>query len=305
MMFEHVLVTGATGFVGAPLVARLAAEGAKVTALARSFEGRSLPPGVEPFAVDLTQERDALRALHPFRWDAVVHLAGPVPKGVEPLQQGMRTAEAHVHLALFLLRALPPGFRGRIVYTSSMTVYGLPLSLPVSEDAPRRPFHLYAFGKSLADDVFLHHREPLDLWLLRLPGLFSPSRKGGALYHFARAASAGEPLHVTAKEPIAWDILDVRDAVEAICRALQSDICAPGPLNISYGEPVEIVSMARRIAALGGKGSTVNAPEGVTHPVFQLDIRRARSALGWPPVSLDERLRELIASVSNPPPEPH
>jgi UDP-glucose 4-epimerase len=300
-MLGRLLVTGATGFLGLPLARRLAAAGAQVTALARSFEGSDLPAGVERLAADLTSEVSARAALAPWRWDSVVSLAGPVPRGIERFEEGARTATDHLKIALHLVKALPLGFQGRVVHTSSMTVYGLPASLPVEEGAARRPTHLYALGKSLADEVLLTLGGGLDLWILRLPGLFAPWRKGGALFHFARAAARGEPLRVTATDPIAWDVLDVRDAVEAIARALTSEHRGPGAINVSYGEPVEIVAMARRIAAMAGRGSEVVAPEGVTHPVFQLDMARARSLLGWPPVTLEARLRELLASVQDAP----
>lgn len=296
-MNGRILVTGATGFLGLPLVTRLAGGGARVTALARSFDGVHLPAGVDRIAADLTSADATKAALTPWRWDTVVNLAGPVPKGAESFERGTTTATAHVHIALHLLRAFPPGFSGRMVHTSSMTVYGLPASLPVTEDAPRRPIHLYGLGKALADEVLLANADTFDLWILRLPGLFAPSRKSGALFHFARAAVRGEPLRVTATEPIAWDVLDVRDAVEAVARALASGERSPGAVNVSYGEPVEIVAMARRIAQMAGRGSEVIAPDSVTHPVLQLDITRARKLLRWPPTTLDARLRELLAAA--------
>lgn len=293
----RVLVTGATGFLGLPLVARLAADGAAVTALARSPGGADLPPGVERLAADLTSAGSARAALSPWRWDAVVNLAGPVPKGAVPFEEGAATATAHVRIALHLLGALPRGFEGRVVHTSSTTVFGLPSSLPVGEGAPRRPAHLYALGKALADDVFLAQAGELDLWILRPPGLFAPWRKGGALHHFARAAVRGEPLRVTSSEPLAWDVLDVRDAAEAIVRALGSARRGPVEINLSYGEPIELVAVARRVAAMAGKGSEVLPTEGITHPVFQQDVTRAAELLAWPPASLHDRLTELLAAA--------
>jgi hypothetical protein len=54
--------------------------------------------------------------------------------------------------------------------------------------------------------------------------------------------------------------------------------------------------MARRIAALGGKGSLVEA--ATSHPVFQLDITRARRYLQWNPPALEARLADLFAAFS-------
>jgi len=292
----RILITGATGFVGRPLTERLARDGAAVTALARNLADADLPAGVERLAADLTSAESARAALTPWRWDAVVNLAGPVSKAAERFDEGTVTATSHVRIALHLLRALPAGFAGRVVHTSSMTVYGLPAHLPVAEDAPRKPIHLYGLGKSLADEIFLASDDALDVWVLRLPGLFAPWRKGGALFHFAKAARNGDLLRVTATDPIAWDVLDVRDAVEAITRALAAKTRRPGAVNISYGEPVEIVAMARRLAAMGARGSDVLPPPGVTHPVFQLDIARARALLDWPSATLDARLADLLAA---------
>ncbi len=268
-----------------------------MTALARSIAAAELPAGVERLAADLTSadashERRSRRR----RWDAVVNLAGPVGTTALRFDEATVVATSHVRIALHLLRAIPADFRGRVVHTSSMTAYGLPTELPVKEDAPRRPIHLYGLGKSLADEVILAAPEALDVWVLRLPGLFAPWRKGGALFHFARAARRGEPLRVTATEPTAWDVLDVRDAVQGIARALGARAKRPGAVNLSYGEPVEIVALARRIAAMAGKGAVVEPPVGVTHPVFQLDNARARSLFAWPSATLDERLGELLAA---------
>jgi len=56
-----IVVTGATGNVGRPLVRTLSAAGAEVTAVSRRPAGNELPPGVRHYSADLT-EPDSLKA---------------------------------------------------------------------------------------------------------------------------------------------------------------------------------------------------------------------------------------------------
>ena len=71
----HVLVTGATGFIGSALVAALRAEGHAVTAAGRSARG--LPAGVVHVAADFARDHDAADWLPRLRGvDAVVNAVG-------------------------------------------------------------------------------------------------------------------------------------------------------------------------------------------------------------------------------------
>ncbi|HEX8360767.1 MAG TPA: NAD(P)-dependent oxidoreductase [Longimicrobium sp.] len=296
MAEARVLVTGATGFLGRPLVERLARE-YQVTALARSVD-EELPAGVERLPADLAEASEAREALAPWRWDAVVNLAGPAPKGIAGFADGAALVGAHVRAAANLRAAIPAGWAGRLVHASGFIVYGIPRRVPVAEDHPRAPLHAYALGKMLAEDVLLAG-DGLDRWILRLPGLFSEERREGALYRFIRAARDGEPLAITAPDPLPWDVLHVGDAVDAILLALAAEARDPGPVNVGHGEPVELAAVARWIAERAGTGSEVRL-EGPAHPVFAMDITRARTLMGWSPPPLRERLESLRSAFEVP-----
>lgn len=291
----RVLVTGATGFLGRRLVPTLSADGHAVTAHGRAAVSPFLP-AIDYVHADLTDRDQVAALLAPARWDVIVHLAGPVTGGGEDWAGGVEVVHAHHAIASNLRRWITPGMR--VIHASSMTVYGDPQTAPVTEDHRRAPRHLYALAKSIAEDVWLTDPR-IDAWVLRLPGLFSAQRRGGALFHFCRAAAAGAPVRVTTAEPTPWNILDLDDAATAILGAVTASARAPGAINIAYAEPVELVAVARRIAELGGRGSVVEHPAGVTHPIFQLAIDRARELLGWSPPALDTRLAELLTAYSS------
>ncbi|MEO8180409.1 MAG: NAD(P)-dependent oxidoreductase [Deltaproteobacteria bacterium] len=287
------LVTGAGGFLGRRVVARLVAAGAQVTAHVRapaqSFAGAEVSAG------DLTAPDWRESARRVWRWDDVVHLAGPVSGAAGGFVSQAQTARAHVQLALAVAGALPKDWSGRVVHASSMTVYGAAPSLPVQESQELLPRFPYALGKVLAEDVWRAAARP-DVWLLRLPGLFSAQRQSGALFHFVRAGLSGRPLHIQAPEPTLWDLLHVDDAAEAVARALASERSFSGAMNVSYGEVVDLQRVARRVIELTQPVELVNDTP-LVHPPFQLDIRLARDRLDWPPLTLDERLRQFVAEL--------
>ena len=294
---HRVLVTGGSGFLGQRLVPRLLAAGYVVTATGMSAAASPFAPEVEFLSVDLRDRAAALALLQPWRWDAAANLAGPVPGGNEGWPRDFHTMSAHVNISLNVCAAAAPA--ARIVHTSSMTVYGFPRELPVAEEHPREPLHCYGAAKVYAEDVFSGClADGGDLWVLRLPGLFSEARKGGALYHFARAAVRGEELVVSAAQPTPWEVLHVDDAVHAILLALRSEERNPGAVNVGYGEPVDLLSVARWMAQAAGAGSTVRTEGASAHPEFVMEIARARRTLGWSPAPLHARLGAMLASAA-------
>jgi uncharacterized protein YbjT (DUF2867 family) len=114
------LVTGSTGYVGARLVRRLAAEGRRVRALARRPEAVGPLDGVEPVRGDLLGERGLARALdgcHTAYY--LVHSMEPGPNGVGFADRDRSAAER------FGRAAAAAGVR-RIVYLGGIAPCGPP-----------------------------------------------------------------------------------------------------------------------------------------------------------------------------------
>lgn len=298
--FRRVLVTGASGFLGTPLVERLVSLGYTVTAVGGRRREFPPVPTAEYLSGDLAEGLSGLTLLAPWCWNAVINLAGPVPKRHTILPEDYRILSDHVNITLNICTAIPAQWSGRFIHISSMNVYGYPQYLPVDETHPYRPINVYGAAKALTDEIVLSlmRRENLDCWALRLPGLFSETRRAGAIYNFLLAAAEGHALVISAAEATPWDILHVDDAVEAIVRALISDERNPGPVNISYGEPVELVAMAEQIVALTGTRASVQNVGGVRHPVFQMNIEKARLLLDWPPITLQARLESMSKALT-------
>ena len=153
-MTTRTLITGATGFVGGLLAARLVAEGRPVRALVRSLGDRErLPdPRVELAIGNLDDEDSLVRAAD--GCEVVYHVAGL--NTMCPLDPKL-LYEVNVEGTRRMLDAARAAGARRLVLTSSAGVLGGDGGAPVDEDAPP-PAHLpseYARSKLAAERLAL------------------------------------------------------------------------------------------------------------------------------------------------------
>ena len=131
----HILITGAAGMIGRKLTARLAADGALN---GRPIETLTLidvvaPQSPEKFsgnvvaaAADIADPA-AVRAAVAGRPDVIFHLAGVVSGEAElDFEKGMRVNLDGSRTLFEAVRATGDGYRPRLVFTSSIAVFGAP-----------------------------------------------------------------------------------------------------------------------------------------------------------------------------------
>jgi nucleoside-diphosphate-sugar epimerase len=171
---DSVLVTGAYGLVGRPLVAQLVADGFKVTATAHKTVKPSLPADIDVRPVDLTKPDEVNTLIADVAPSAIVHLAAYLP----PLcyANRARARAVNVDATAALVRAAqamptPP----RFVHASSMAVYGsrnphrhTDLLTP---ETPPLASELYGCHKLLAENIV--RSSSLEWSILRLAGVIT------------------------------------------------------------------------------------------------------------------------------------
>jgi len=193
---QRILVTGAGGFLGRALCARLTTLGAQVHGSQRQ---RRVPSGVQAHPLPKTGPTGpALNALiNTLRPTVVFHLGSPVdpdrsPQRFEEMQQGVLATSDAVAQACLANHI-------RLVHVGTCEVYG-DGPKPFREDQALRPVSPYSAAKAAAD-----------LWvqtLMRTQGLqasiarpflsYGPGQRSGALVPSAiRAALAGAPFAMT------------------------------------------------------------------------------------------------------------
>ncbi len=151
------LVTGATGLVGAWLTRRLREAGADVVCLVRDWVPQSefvrsrLIDQVKVVRGDV-RDRDCLeRAIGEYETDTVIHLAAQTIVGIAN-RNPISTFESNIQGTWNLLEACrrSAGVRS-VVIASSDKAYGDQEKLPYGEDTPLQGRHPYDVSKSCAD----------------------------------------------------------------------------------------------------------------------------------------------------------
>lgn len=181
-MTQPILITGGTGFIGSHTVVALAEAGQPVVILDNLCNSspkvldRLAKLGASPLEfvqADIrdTAALDALFARHHFA--GVIHFAGLKAVG-ESVAQPLRYLENNVSGTLNLLRAMDRAHVRRIVFSSSATVYGDPVSVPIPETAVLTATNPYGRTKLMCEDALreLHAADPR--WHIAILRYFNP-----------------------------------------------------------------------------------------------------------------------------------
>ncbi|MGB2790797.1 MAG: NAD-dependent epimerase [Dokdonella sp.] len=237
----RVLVTGAAGFIGSALSARLLARGDQVLGfdnlndyydptLKQARLARLSPQPGFSFVKASLEDRAALEsAFSAFKPQRVVNLAA---------QAGVRYSLENPHAYIDsnivgftnILEACRHGGVEHLVYASSSSVYGANRKLPFSvQDPVDHPVSLYAATKK-ANELMAHtysHLFALPTTGLRFFTVYGPwGRPDMALFLFTRKILAGEPIEVFNHGKHTRDFTYVDDIVEGVMRTLDR---VPGP----------------------------------------------------------------------------
>jgi hypothetical protein len=234
----RVAVTGATGFLGRPLVRRLSDAKHEVTAFSRSVElaRKVLPPGVRilPWKPeDLGELAGAVAGL-----DAVINLAGEnigAGRWDESRRQAILNSRVHAGKSLALaftqIKKKPKVF----IQTSAVGIYGEGGDVGLDENAPAGKGFLSRVVQAWEESVRDVSGPGVRLVILRLGMVLGPD--GGALPRMVRPFKAylgGVPG--TGKAWVSW--VHREDAVSAFFWALGNraasgtfNVCAPAPVR--------------------------------------------------------------------------
>jgi GDP-4-dehydro-6-deoxy-D-mannose reductase len=310
-----VLVTGADGFVGRHLVARLVEVGHEVVAGCRpggepmdQWLGERWRKAVTVVPVELSDAGTVETAVS-CGFDAIVHLAAVASVNEARRDPGKAwevnaAGTARLAEAAGLLRNAGKSDPVLLV-ASSAEVYGKGWGKPRVETDPVEPQSSYAASKAAGEIAALEvwRRTGLRVIVAR-PFPHTGAAQAG---HFVvpafaarlRAAkSSGDTRVSTGNLDPVRDFLDVRDVVEAYLALLATGV--PGEIyNVARGEGVSLRELFARMAELVGvRAQPVSDPalvRGGDIPHLVGDVTKLRQTTGWSPtIALDQTLREVV-----------
>ena len=149
----NVLVTGGAGYIGSHACKALAQAGYTPVAYDNLVYGHEWAVQWGPFEKgDVLDPVRLSEAITKHRPVAVMHFAAFAYVG-ESVADPAKYYRNNVMGTLTLLEAMRTHDIGQIVFSSSCATYGVPETIPISEDAPQRPINPYGASKQMVERV--------------------------------------------------------------------------------------------------------------------------------------------------------
>ncbi len=180
-----VLVTGGTGWIGSYVAWELAARGQEVVTFDLVCEAWRLKglPSVSMVQGDILDFPGLLEAITRHSVTRVIHLAA-ILKG-DSQRNPRLLQKVNCEGTVNVLEAARLAGVQRVVYGSSVVVYGQTDGEPVSEDHPTNPSDMYGATKVLGETFLKEYRRlyGLDFAVVRFAHVYGPGRlKGTAVW---------------------------------------------------------------------------------------------------------------------------
>jgi D-erythronate 2-dehydrogenase len=300
----HILITGAAGMIGRKLSERLARDGALngepiATLSLNDVIAPQAPSGFVGEARlatgDLAAPGEAERVMAG-RPDVIFHLAGIVSAEAElDFEKGYRSNLDGTRALLEAIRQAGGGYRPKLVYSSSMAVFGAPFPPSIPDDFHLTPWTSYGTAKAIAELLLADYtrRGFCEGVGLRLPAIcVRPGKPNKAASGFfsaiIREPLAGEEALLPVAETVRHTHASPRAAVGFLVHAAGLTRAALGP-RINLSMPGVSCTVGEQIAALRRIAGDRVADR----------IRRAPDALverivaGWPERADASRARAL------------
>lgn len=156
-----ILVTGGTGFIGSHTVCELINDGREVIIIDNFSNSKPVVldriyqiTGKKPkfYKVELLNYEEVDKVFAENKIDSVIHFAGLKAVG-ESVALPIRYYDNNLTGTLHLLQAMQKYNVKNIVFSSSATVYGLPKSVPISEDFPLSTTNPYGETKLMIERI--------------------------------------------------------------------------------------------------------------------------------------------------------
>jgi nucleoside-diphosphate-sugar epimerase len=314
----HILITGAAGMIGRKLTARLVKDGQlngkKIERLTLiDVVAPEKPAGfagtVELSASDLSSPGAAAKAIAG-KPDVIFHLAGVVSGEAETdFDKGYRVNLDGTRALLEEIRAA--GYKPKVLFSSSIAVYGAPFPASISDEFQLTPLTSYGTQKAISELLLADYnrRGILDGVGIRLPTIcVRPGKPNKAASGFfsgiIREPLAGQEALLPVSESVRHTHASPRAAVGFLIHAAgltreqlgpRINLAMPG-VSCTVGEQIDAL---RRVAGDKVAARIRRAPDDLVQRIVsgwaeRLDAKRARDLGFKAETSFDDIVRAHI-----------
>jgi len=285
-----ILVTGGAGFIGSNIVDVLIERGYQVAVLDDLSTGfrENINPKAKFYEASVCDGRAVAGVFEQEKPDFVSHQAAQIDVR-KSVDDPVFDADVNIVGGLNIITNAAKSGVKKIVYASTVAVYGEPQSLPVAESHQIEPTSPYGISKHTVERYLCLYSVlyGLKFTALRYPNVYGPRQnphgEAGVVAIFVNRLLEGEQPTIYGDGEQTRDYAHVYDVVEANISALtRGDNKA---YNIGTGIETSVNETFLRISkALRSDLTALHAQERAGEiRRMVLDASRARTELGWTP----------------------
>jgi dTDP-glucose 4,6-dehydratase len=312
-MSEHVLVTGAAGFIGSHLVERLVRDGHAVRAFVH-YNSTSHWANLEKLPSDVLSEvevvagdlGDSFAVDHAVRGCGLVfHLGALIGIPYSYLAPDAYVT-TNISGTVNVLQACRRHGVRRLMHTSTSEVYGTAQYVPIDEQHPLVGQSPYSATKIAADKLVESFWRSFETpaVIVRPFNTYGPRQSARAVIPTIISQALAGPDVALGSTDTVRDLTYVEDTASGFVAASTAASVEGEVVNLGTGEAVSVADLVDRVAAILGKPlRLVQDPARVRPAASEVgrlvsDNRKAVRLLGWTPqVSLDEGLVRTVEAV--------
>jgi len=294
-MRDHILITGGAGFVGSWLCKRLLQENYAITIVDDLSNGKkeNIPEGVGFYKLDITKSEE-LKKLPDHPYKKLIHIAAQASNAISFIDPELDLHTNQLGTINILQFCVDRGIK-RVIFTSSMSAYGEPQSLPTNESNTMLPDSFYAVHK-LASEHYMRifsQQHGIDFTTFRLYTTYGHGQNldninQGLLSIYLSQIINSDTVIVKGSKDRTRDIIHVSDVVNAIVLSFDNKQSYNKTYNLGTGQYLKIEEIVNLLTTgLGYKENEfpVKYEEGTPGDPFDTlaDNKSAREDLNWEP----------------------
>ena len=302
---KNILITGVAGFIGSNLSRFLVNRGYRIFGVDDLSSGdfENIPKTVEFFEMDLS-EKDNKSKL-PSSIDSIIHLAGQ-SSGEVSFEDPIADLNKNTTSTLNLIDYAIENSIERIVYSSSMSVYGNSNKSPVNEKSFPLPCSCYGVGKLASENYLKVFNKKIPSVILRIFNVYGPGqnlknlKQGMVSIYLAQAL---EKNHIEIKGSLERfrDYIFIDDVINSLYLSMKKDNAINQTFNVGTGIKTSVKDLIK-IIENNFNGLSISETDSTPGDQFGIysDIKKINTLLGFSPTTdLEEGLSKFIEWAKN------
>jgi len=250
---SQVLITGVAGFIGSKIASRFLQEGYNVFGVDDLSSGliNNIPKEVEFIEEDLANE-SVLNKLP--KCKLILHLAGQ-SSGEISFDNPILDLEKNTISLLNLIKYSIQNNIEKIIYASSMSVYGNVLDLPTPETNIAKPLSCYGVGKKASENYLYVFKDKFPSISFRMFNVYGPGQnlnnlRQGMVSIFLAQALKNNYIEIKGSISRFRDFIYIDDVVDIWFKAANMKLSENLIINLGTGVKTTVRELADQICAL-------------------------------------------------------